>query len=107
MNEWKVILTPEFKQEFKGIYSYIAKVLLVPETAKKQVTRILDQVEKLVDMPSRFSLFEKEPWHRRGLRKLIIDNYIVFYYPNEQTREVVVFHVFLAGIQSLAAEKNE
>lgn len=61
MSEWKVILTPEFKQEFKDIYSYIAEVLLVPETAKNQVARILDQVEKLDDMPNRFPLFEKEP----------------------------------------------
>ena len=110
MSEWKVILTPEFKQEFKDIYSYIAEVLLVPETAKNQVARILDQVEKLDDMPNRFPLFEKEPWHNRGLRKLIIDNYIVFYYPNEQTQEVVVFHVFYGGRnidELLDKEKNK
>lgn len=70
------------------------QVLLVPETAKKQVMRILEQVEKLDDMPNRFPLFEKEPWRSRGLRKLIIDNYIAFYYPNELVKEVVVFHVF-------------
>lgn len=56
--------------------------------------RILEQVEKLDDMPNRFPLFEKEPWRSRGLRKLIIDNYIAFYYPNELVKEVVVFHVF-------------
>ena len=97
MREWKVILTPEFKQEFKDIYSYIAKELLVPETARNQAARILDKVEKLSDMPNRFPLFEKEPWRSRGLRKLLIDNYIVFYYPNEQTKEVVIFHVFYSG----------
>ena len=110
MSEWKVILTPEFKQEFKDIHPYIAEVLLVPETAKNQVARILDQVEKLDDMPNRFPLFEKEPWHSRGLRKLIIDNYKVFYYPNEQTQEVVVFHVFYGGRnidELLDKEKNK
>mgnify|MGYP000886896294 FL=1 len=110
MSEWKVILAPEFKQEFKDIYSYIAEVLLVPETAKNQVTRILDQVEKLDEMPNRFPLFEKEPWHSRGLRKLIIDNYIVFYYPNEQMQEVVVFHIFYGGRnidELLDKEKNK
>lgn len=97
MSEWKVVLTPEFKQKFKDIYAYIAEILLVPETAKKQVRRILDQVEKLNEMPNKFSLIEKEPWRSRGLRKLMVDNYIVFYYPNEQTKEVVVFHVFYGG----------
>lgn len=97
MNKWRVVLTPEFKQEFRNIYAYIAEVLLVPDTAKKQALRILEQVEGLNEMPDRFALVEKEPWHSRGLRKLIVDNYIVFYYPNEQTKEVVVFHVFYGG----------
>ena len=44
MSEWKVILTPEFKQEFKDIYSYIAEVLLVPETAKNQVARMVSSM---------------------------------------------------------------
>ena len=97
MNKWRVVLTPEFKQEFRNIYAYIAEVLLVPDTAKKQALRILEQVEGLNEMPDRFVLVEKEPWHSCGLRKLIVDNYIVFYYPNEQTKEVVVFHVFYGG----------
>lgn len=97
MHEWKVVLTPEFKQEFRNIYAYIAEVLLVPETAKKQVGRILDEVEELNEMPQKFALVENEPWHSRGLRKLIVDNYIVFYMPNEKTSEVIVFHVFYGG----------
>lgn len=97
MNKWRVVLTPEFKQEFRNIYAYIAEVLLVPDTAKKQALRILEQVEGLNEMPDRFALVEKEPWHSCGLRKLIVDNYIIFYYPNEQTKEVVVFHVFYGG----------
>lgn len=48
-------------------------------------------------MPSRFSLVENDPWYSRGLRKPIADNYIVFYYPNGQTQEVVISHVFYRG----------
>ena len=97
MSSWKIVLTPEFKQEFRNIYIYIANTLLVPDTARKQCQRILENVESLNEMPSRFALVEKEPWHSRGLRKLVIDNYVVFYYPNEQTKEVVIFHVFYGG----------
>lgn len=97
MSEWKVIVTPEFKQEFKNIYSYIAEVLLAPETAKKYTTQIINQVERLNEMPHKFSLIEKEPWHSRGLRKLIVNNYVIFYMPNEKTNEVVVFHIFYGG----------
>lgn len=97
MSEWKVILSPDFKSEVRGIHSYIANTLLVPETALKQIRRIIDAVKSLNEMPLRFSLYEKEPWHSRGLRKLPVDNFVVFYWPNEKTNEVVVFHVFYGG----------
>ena len=97
MSKWKVVLTPEFKQEFRDIYIYIANTLLVPETAKKQCQRILENVESLNEMPNRFAPVEKEPWPSRGLRKLVVDNFVVFYYPNEKAQEVVVFHVFYGG----------
>ncbi len=97
MSKWKVILTPEFKQEIRDIHSYIANTLLVPNTALKQVERILDEAESLDHMPMRYPLYDKEPWHSRGLRKLVVDNFIVFYLPNEKTNEVPIFHVFYAG----------
>lgn len=97
MNEWKIVITPEFEQDFINIYTYIAEVLLVPETAQKQINSILDQIEKLNKMPHRFPLIERDPWRDRGLRKLIVDNYIVFYLTNEKTNEVVILHVFYSG----------
>lgn len=97
MNKWKIVIAPEFKQELINIYTHIAEVLLVPETAQKQINKILDQIEKLYEMPYRFPLIEKDPWHNRGLRKLIVDNYIVFYLTNEKTNEVVILHVFYSG----------
>ncbi|MCL2751860.1 MAG: type II toxin-antitoxin system RelE/ParE family toxin [Firmicutes bacterium] len=97
MSEWKVLLTPEFQQEIRDIHSYIANTLLVPETALNQVRRIMDAVESLNNMPLRHSLYEKEPWRSRGLRKLPVDNFIVFYLPNQKTKDVVIFHVFYGG----------
>jgi len=97
MSTWRVLLTPEFKQEIRDIHSYIANTLLAPETAKKQVLRILDAVGELNEMPFRYPLHAKEPWLSRGLRKLTVDNFTVFYYPNKDTSEVAVFHVFYGG----------
>jgi toxin ParE1/3/4 len=97
MNKWKVVLTPEFQEEVRDIYSYIANTLLVPETAVKQVRRIMDAVETLNEMPLRYPLYEKKPWNGRGLRKLVVDNFVVFYLPNEKAHEVVILHAFYGG----------
>ena len=45
----------------------------------------------------RYSLYEKEPWRSRGLRKAPAGNFLIFYLPNESTDEVVVFRVFYSG----------
>ena len=97
MSQWKVKLSPEFKQEIRDIHSYIANTLLVPETALKQVDRILSAVESLNEMPHRNPLYEREPWKSRGLRKLIVDNFVVFYLTNDNQKDVVIFHVFYGG----------
>ena len=56
--------------------------------------RIIDSVESLNDMPMRYPLYDKEPWHSKGLRKMVVDNYPVFYFPDKDAKEVVVYHVF-------------
>lgn len=109
MSEWNVKLSPEFKQEVRDIYSYIANTLLVPETALKQIDRILKAVESLDEMPQRNPLYEREPWKTRGLRKLVVDNFVVFYLINEKQKDVVIFHVFYGGrnITELLEELNK
>ena len=97
MSDWKVILAPDFMADVRAIHSYIANTLLAPETALNQIRRIMDVAKSLNEMPMRFSLYEKEPWHSRGLRKVPVDNFIVFYLPNEKTKEVVAFHAFYGG----------
>ena len=47
MKEYQVLLTPESTQEIRDIHSYIANTLLVPETAKKQISRIMETVKSL------------------------------------------------------------
>lgn len=95
--KWRVILTPQFEQDFRGIYDYLYGVLLVPDTAKKTAKKLLAAVEGLDELPCRFPIVDIEPWKNRGLRKMPIDNFVVFYYPNEAACEVVVFHVFYGG----------
>ena len=97
MSAWKVIITAQAQLEIRGIQSYIANTLLMPETASKQTRRIIDGIKSLDEMPLRLPLYDKEPWHGRGLRKMIIDNFSVFALPNEKTKEVVVLHVFYSG----------
>ena len=97
MKKWNVTVTPEFGDDLRGIHSYISNTLLEPAIAKKLIDRILKAVGGLAELPLRYSVYEKQPWQSRGLRKMSVGNYVVVYLTNEETGTVIVLHVFYAG----------
>ncbi|WP_246118106.1 hypothetical protein [Cerasibacillus quisquiliarum] len=44
-------------------------------------------------MPHRFRLFEKEPWHTRGLCQMPVDNFVVLYIPKTEIKTVTIIRV--------------
>ena len=79
MKQYRVLVTDEALNDMESIYEYIAEELLAPNTAMGQYNRIADAIETLDQMPERIKLMESEPEKTRGLRKLIVDNYAVFF----------------------------
>ena len=79
MKQYRVLITDEALNDMESIYEYIAEELLAPDTAMGQYNRIADAIETLDQMPERIKLMESEPEKTRGLRKLIVDNYAVFF----------------------------
>ncbi len=41
-------------------------------------------------MPARFSAVDEEPWRSRGYRKMLVKNFIVYYYADDETKTVWV-----------------
>ena len=97
MNGWKVAYTEQAEEDLNGIYEYIAFSLHEPEIAKKQAKRIMEAAVKLNEMAFRFRLYKNEPWHRRGLRVLPVDNYLVFYLPVEEESTVAIIRIMYGG----------
>ena len=97
MKKWNITVTPEFRNDIRNIHAYISGELFEPASANNVTDRILKAVASLSELPLRFPLYEKEPWHSRGLRKMSVGNYVVFYLTNEESSTVIVLHVFYAG----------
>ena len=87
----------EARQDLRDIYEHIAYELLVPETASGQTERITKAVRSLEQMPMRHRLYEEEPWHSQGLRVLPVDNYLVFYLPDETSAAVSIIRIMYGG----------
>jgi toxin ParE1/3/4 len=92
-DRWKVIYSSDADRDFAEIHSYIADVLLEPAIADKQIARIKKAADSLDFMPYRCRLYDREPWRSRGVRVLLVDNYVVLYIPIESIRRVDILHV--------------
>lgn len=94
---YEVRLTPEAKADLRGIFEYIEYELQSEQNAVGQLDRLERGIKSLDYSPERFRLYEKEPWHSRNLRIMPIDNYIVFYIPNNEENIVTVIRVIYGG----------
>ncbi len=94
---WEVVYTDRASADLEEIFRYIAIDLQEPEIAKRQVIRILDSIEDLVVMPNKNPLYDKEPWHSRGLRKLNVDKFLAFYLTNSNLGEIVIIAIMYGG----------
>lgn len=75
----------------------IAFELMAEQAARGQVNRLRDAVRKLDTMPERHEVVDWEPWLSMGMRKLPVDNYMVFYLVNDDDKTVTVIRVFYGG----------
>lgn len=71
--------------------------MLVPDTAKKQAARIMNEIQGLSELPYRHKIYTGEPWKSQGMRYFSVDNYLVFYIVNEQTQIVYILRIMYGG----------
>ncbi|MDE5817940.1 MAG: type II toxin-antitoxin system RelE/ParE family toxin [Lachnospiraceae bacterium] len=94
---WNIVYTAQARQDLRDIYEYIALELLAPETATGQTQRIMKTIRTLGEMPMRHQLYGEEPWHSRGVRFLPVDNYLIFYLPEEPQNTVNIVRIMYGG----------
>jgi len=92
VNTYTVKITESARNDMEKIYNYIALDLFSPLAAMNQYNRIANAISSLKTMPERYPLFESKPERLRGIRKLVVDNYIVCYIVDE--KEVVIIAIF-------------
>lgn len=79
MKQYVVEITDEALADMEQLYNYIFYVLRAPENAMGQYNRIADEILKLDTFPERFRIMESEPEHSKEIRRMVVDNYSVFY----------------------------
>mgnify|MGYP002862585366 CR=1 FL=1 len=93
MDPFEIIITPDAEADLIELRNYIADVLLAPETALSYIRSIRKEIASLSEMPGRVKPVDEEPWHSRGLRKIIAENFYVYFRIDETIHRVYILNV--------------
>ncbi len=103
---YKIMLTDNALTQLRESVSYISKVLFEPKIARDWSERIKKEILSLDHMPFRYPLVEEEPWRSKGIHKMTVENFIVYYWVNDETSIVWVLAVIYGRKDQTSALRN-
>ena len=95
---YRVRISAQADADLRGIYEYIAFRLRSVINAAGQLDRLEKAITELGTMPERYPLYGTGKWAKRGLRRMPVDNYLVFYLLDHEARTVHVIRVMYGGM---------
>lgn len=79
MKKYNVEYSKESKQDLIRIKQYIKYNLQEPEIAQKLISKIRKEINGLKSNPEIYTIIDDDIIRKLEIRKMIVDNYIVFY----------------------------
>lgn len=89
MKKYSIEYSKESKEDLKGIKQYIKYNLQEPEITQKLISKIRKEINGLKRNPQIYSIIDDDLLKKLEIRKLIVDNYIVFYRIKNDNVEIV------------------
>ncbi|TCP29017.1 addiction module RelE/StbE family toxin [Scopulibacillus darangshiensis] len=96
MITYNVVITSNAESDLQGIATYIAKELREPLKAQMLLSKIGAAIMDLEEMPLRHAIVSDDTLALQGIRKLIVDNYIVFYVVSDMEKTVTIIRTLLS-----------
>jgi addiction module RelE/StbE family toxin len=93
MSSYNIEITQKAECDLSEIGLYISKELLEPKIAKKLIEKISKDILSLEEMPFRHQLVQDKRLAEQWIRKIIVENYTVFYIVNEVKKIVTVVRI--------------
>ena len=88
---------PIAKSDMVDIAKYIGVKLENPEAAESLAEKMIEAAEKLTDMPYKCPVYIPVKPLRHEYRKLIVQNYIMFYWVDEDKKLITIARVVYSG----------
>lgn len=93
MTDYSVCIGRLAERDILEAISYVQDALFQPESAKRIYRAIKEQILSLSTMPDRYAVIAEEPYAAMGIRRVRVENYLIFYTVNEKSKTVSVIRV--------------
>lgn len=90
MRGYEVRVTKQSLAQMSAIAHYIAHDLMAPEAANRLLDRFETEMMKLSDFPKQHALIEEEPWRSKGIRHIVVKNFLIYYWVDDEHHRVQV-----------------
>lgn len=105
MDEYEVRVTRQALEQMKEIVHYISYDLMAPDAADNLLDKFKTEILKLSSFPKKHALIGEEPWRTEGIRKIVVKNFLIYYWVDDDNSRVQVTAVIYSRrdqIQQLA-----
>lgn len=90
MKEYEVRVTRQALKQMKEIVHYISNDLMSPDAADNLLDKFRTEILKLSTFPKKHALIEEEPWRTEGIRKIVVKNFLIYYWVDDDNSRVQV-----------------
>ncbi len=109
MEAYQIIVTPDAEADLQELRYYITEVLAAPDTALRYLQTVHKEIAGLAVLPERVAPVLEEPWRSRGIRRVLVKNFYVYFRIDESTNRIYILNVIYGRrdqLQALRRMKN-
>ena len=95
-HKYRLRIAPKAAEDLDAIYGYIFNTL----SATMAANDLFDHIEatmRLMVFPLSGSCVLEEPLRAKGYRKIVVDNYLIFYVVDEVEKQVLIMRVLFGA----------
>lgn len=85
-----VKVTSQAEEQLQEIVHYIIHELKAPDAALHLLDTLEASFASLSQIPQRVALVDEEPWHTNEIRRLPVQNFLVYFWIDEKNMKVQI-----------------
>lgn len=105
-DKYEIKVTRQALEQMRKIAHYISYDLMAPEAADNLLDDLKASILKLSVLPKKYPLIEEEPWRSECVRKIVVKNFLVYYWIDEEYNKVQVTAVIYSKRDQIKQLKN-